>query len=494
VHRAKTAVVVVVLLLSACGARLGKSVRTEAADAALHPGTLGAGGGAGSQVAGAGAGAGAGLAQTGGATTGGASALSPGQAASSSGALGGTVGQQAGTAGLTPSAPSGGNGGATDVGVTATTITTGNVADLSGPVPGLFQGTVYGTDAYFAYTNSQAGIFGRKLKMLSADSQTDCTADQNAHTNLIPKVFAFVGSFELYDDCGTQIEEQHPDVPDISYALGPGTKKNTVSRFSPQMAPPGYQDGMFCTWKQQFGDAVTKAGSIYANLPSAAFSQRMILNAAEQGCGWRFIDSIPVGATQTTFNAEMAKMQSDGVKVVFEIATTQGNIAEMKREADQQNWHPIWTAPVFYASDSIQRLGNAQEAEGMVGSNLYSLFFSADEAKNIAEVGLFQRWMQLTHPDAPLDLFAMFAWAAAKLFVQEVKAVGPDLTRKAFLAAIRTVHAYDGGGIINLNDIGNHRPSNCYVLWRVHNGQFVRYDTPATQYRCDGGFIPYTGS
>ncbi|HEY3240069.1 MAG TPA: hypothetical protein VGL92_10930, partial [Acidimicrobiia bacterium] len=53
--------------------------------------------------------------------------------------------------------PAGGNGGATDVGVTADTITMGNVSDLGGPVPGLFQGGPYGTQAYFNYINSQGG-------------------------------------------------------------------------------------------------------------------------------------------------------------------------------------------------------------------------------------------------------------------------------------------------------------------------------------------------
>ena len=379
-------------------------------------------------------------------------------------------------------------------GISANAITTGNVSDLSGPVPGLFQGAVYGVDAYYAYINSQGGVCGRQLKMLSADSQTDCTANQNAHTNLMPKVFAFVGSFSLYDDCGTQIMEQHPTVPDLSYALGLGTKKNTVNNFPPQVAPPGYPDGMFCYYKNLFGGATSKAGAIYGNLPASAFSERMIENSAVSGCGWHFTDSIPVGETQTTFSAEIAKLQSDGVKVVFEVATTQANIAEMKREADNSGYHPIWVVPVAYASDFLTLLGSPQQAEGMYGYNLYSLFFSSADAHNIAEVGLFQKWMNITHPGAALDLFAMYSWAAAKLFVQEMQAIGGNPTQAAFMNAIRSVHSYDGGGIVNQSDVGAHKPSNCYLMWRIHAGEFVRFDTPAATYRCDGQFVPYNGS
>src|SRR5438445_683327 len=137
--------------------------------------------------------------------------------------------------------------------------------------------------------------------------QTDCNSAQNAHTILMSKVFALVGSSEIYDECGTKIEQQHPEVPDISYALGLATKQNTVNRFPPQVAPPGYQTGMFCKWKTEFGDAVTKPGAIYSNVPATAFSEHMIEHAAVKGCGWHFTDSSVTGATQTTFNAELAK-------------------------------------------------------------------------------------------------------------------------------------------------------------------------------------------
>src|SRR3989442_4212936 len=49
------------------------------------------------------------------------------------------------------------SGGATDVGVTATTVRLGNISTLSGPVPGLFQGAVIGTQAAVAYQNSLGG-------------------------------------------------------------------------------------------------------------------------------------------------------------------------------------------------------------------------------------------------------------------------------------------------------------------------------------------------
>ncbi|HVU73657.1 MAG TPA: ABC transporter substrate-binding protein, partial [Mycobacteriales bacterium] len=388
--------------------------------------------------------------------------------------------------------PAGGNGGATDVGVTATTITVGNVADLSGPVPGLFQGAPYGVEAYFAYVNANGGVYGRQLRIAGADSQTDCTANQNAHTSLLPKVFAFVGSFAIYDDCGTQVLKQNPTVPDLSYPLGPETKANNVNNYPPQASPTGYQNGMFCYWAKKYGDAVQHVGSIYNAIPSVTLTEKSFVNAGGT-CGWKWVDNIGVGATQTTFQAEVSRMQSDGVKIVYISATNTGNAAELKREADAQDWHPIWIMPLAYSSDFISRLGDPKEAEGIVGSQLYSLFFGAADAKNIPEVALYQQWMSRVVPNAPLELYSAYSWGAAKLFVQVLKSVGPDLTRQAFTNAIRKVHDLDTGGFLAPTDPAGHVPSPCYALWVIQNGQYVRQDTPASGFRCDGQFVPYTG-
>jgi ABC-type branched-subunit amino acid transport system substrate-binding protein len=401
--------------------------------------------------------------------------------ASSSGATGTTGSIKPGA-----SLPPGGNGGATDVGVTATSITVGNVSDLSGPVPGLFQGAVNGTEAYLAYVNSQGGIDGRQIKLQAADGQTDCTANQSAHASEIDDVFAFVGSFSLYDDCGTQVVAAHPDVPDVSFALGERTQKNTVNQFSPQYLPTGGATGPFCYLAKKYPDAVKAVGSLYANIPSAVASQKAIEKAAAQ-CGWKWLDSIPVGATDTTFNAQINRMRSDGVKIVFEVATTLPSMAEMKKEADAQTWKPLWVAPVAYGSSFFELMGSSAAAEGVIGYNLYSLFLGQDEAARIPEVALFQQWMKRVHPEAPIDLFSMYGWGSAKLFAAQAKAAGPRLTRKSFLAAIRGVHNYDADKLFAPSDIGGHQPGHCYVLWQAHNGAFSRLDSPG--YRCDGRFV-----
>ena len=83
------------------------------------------------------------------------------------------------TPATTTSAPSSSNPGGgssssgtsgSSPGVTADSVTVGQVDDLSSPIPGLFKGAEDGTKAYFAYINSLGGVNGRMIKLDAEDS------------------------------------------------------------------------------------------------------------------------------------------------------------------------------------------------------------------------------------------------------------------------------------------------------------------------------------
>ncbi|MGD0395116.1 MAG: ABC transporter substrate-binding protein, partial [Acidimicrobiales bacterium] len=55
-------------------------------------------------------------------------------------------------------------------GVTPTSVTVGQVDDLTAPLPGLFKGAEDGTQAYFDYVNNSGGVNGRMIKLDAQDS------------------------------------------------------------------------------------------------------------------------------------------------------------------------------------------------------------------------------------------------------------------------------------------------------------------------------------
>jgi ABC-type branched-subunit amino acid transport system substrate-binding protein len=471
----------ILMILAACGTRVDESIRRRAAAAAL---------GGQSGVAPGGVG------ETPGAALGGAQ---PGTAGGGTGPAGasapiGATGAPAGNTGGGVPAPAGGNGGATDIGVTATSITLGNVVVLSGPVPGLFEGAADGAHSYFSYINSQGGVFGRQLLLRVADDQFDCGENQNQHNALIPKVFGFVGSFSVYDDCGAKVLDKHRDVPDVAYALSPEAL-NLPNNFSPYPLVQGYPTGMFRYWKSKYGDAIRHVGTLAADVPAARAAWAGIKAAAES-VGWRFTYERYYGATEQDFTADAVRMRSQAadnrVDIVFLISADIATTARIKNAVDAQTsstWKPIFVLPIAYDKTFIERLdGGKAAAEGVVGSNLFSLFFAAADARNIPEVALFQRWMARTHPDKPLDLFAMFGWGSAVMFVQALKAAGARATRAGVMTQLRKIHEFSANGLISPSDPAGKTPSKCYALWRIHNGIYERVDTPPDRYRCDANF------
>jgi hypothetical protein len=132
---------------------------------------------------------------------------------------------------------------ASDVGVSPSQITVGEVATLSGPIPGLFQGSPYAVQAYFNYINStEGGVYGRKLVMKGGDDALTCSGNLSATQALAPTVFAFVGTFTVLDSCGAPVFQQNPQLPDVSFALTPDTKKLS-NLYSSQPKPPKIRPG-----------------------------------------------------------------------------------------------------------------------------------------------------------------------------------------------------------------------------------------------------------
>ncbi|HEX4218789.1 MAG TPA: ABC transporter substrate-binding protein, partial [Acidimicrobiales bacterium] len=78
-------------------------------------------------------------------------------------------------------------------GLTAKTITIGQIADISGPIPGAFLGAVQGLDGWAAYVNSTGGIDGRKVVIAHKDSALACTPFTNAIDAIVGTTFASVG-------------------------------------------------------------------------------------------------------------------------------------------------------------------------------------------------------------------------------------------------------------------------------------------------------------
>ena len=475
---------VAMLTTAACGLRApAQDVRAArravlGSGKAANAGSSGAGEETGATAAGGGdVSAGAASGDTGAASTGGAAA--------SGGTGAGTAASSAGSNAATAAAPAGGNGGATDVGVTATSITVGNISDLGGPVPGLFQGGPYGTQAYFDYINSQGGVYGRKLQLKVLDDQLDCTQNEAHYQNLVNQVFAFVGSWSLDDSCGAQVLAAHP-VPAIQQALSVQFQKLPGS-FSINPYNAGAPTGYFEYFKAKYPAAIKSVGTLVGNQASAVQSWKYF-KATMESLGYviKYEDDFP--PAQSNFTADVIRMRQAGIKMVFILAVNAPDLAIFSQEAYQQGWKPdVFVAPIGYFGNYVSEAGGPAAVEGQWMPVVQAMFLGED-AGSVPEVALFDKWIKQGFPNFPIDQFASTSWSDAALFVEALKKAGPQITRAKLVAALSQIHGFGDNGMFPDTDVAAKKNGNCYLLLRIHNGKYVKVDDPPKGFRCDGTY------
>ena len=458
---------VLALVAAGCGSRTSKAQKEEA---------LRAGGGAGTGVAGTG-GAGAEAGVAGSSTASGAATVGGGATGTAGGGAAGTAG--GGAAGAA-AARGGCSGGGSDTGVTPTSVTVANVSILTGPVPGLFAGAYYGTDAALAYQNSLGGVCNRQLKLLVGDDQFDCSRNRAITQDDLGKAFAFVGSFSLYDDCGAEVLKS-TQVPDVHVALARGAQTEP-NNFSTDPIRPGAAPGPFKWARDKYPDAVKASGSLIGDVQAsrdAWAGQR----ATMEHLGYSFVYQRNFEPTESDFTADIIQMRQKQVTAIVLVSVDVRAGARIMSAAKQQSWRPplVLLGGSTYDPQFVP-LAGAPAVEDVYVTTPTSLYLGEDRAVN-KEVDLFLTWMKKTHPDGNVDLFSVFGWTSTRLFVQALQAVGANPTRANMLAELRKVDNLDSYGMVAPAGPASKRPPNCFVMMQVKGGKYVRVD-PASGFKC----------
>jgi len=445
-------------------------------------GSTGSGGASGSGASGTGS---AGSAGSAGSTAGGTSGSSGGTTGSAgTGPSGGSPGggSTAGTA-----APAGGNGGATDVGVTANSITVGNITSISGVAPGLTQSAQQATQAWAAYENSQGGIFGRQIKVQTADDGNDSGQNFAAASQDCTSDFAMVGNASGFDDGGATAVAKC-GIPDMAAEVSTTSAGNVPQIFG---ASPGnahnWPLGPAIYLKTKYPNAVKKAAMIYLNVPATA-DQATREMKANTSVGFDYVYTVTATPTQSSYGPVVLAMQQKGVQYVTEYSD-QSSAARLLQAMQQQNFAPQvvdWFGEE-YSPDFIK-----QTQPGSNGDLVLMATAAYEEAGSNPGMQLYLQWLNRVAPGAKHDIFGAFAWSAGLAFAQAARAVGPHLTRASLLAQLAQIHNWTGGGVQPPEDLGNHVPSACFSYFTMQGSSFNRtYPAAANTYDCTGGLFKY---
>lgn len=347
-------------------------------------------------------------------------------------------------------------------GITDTEITIANVADISGPVPGLFQAAQDATKAFVAFYNATTpdGICGRSLRLSALDTRSDAGGDQQAYTRACDEAFAAVGSVSSQDQGGAATAEGC-GLPDMRAFTVTPQRSDCVSCFSAYSIKPNLlAESFYSYWTEREPQASQKVAVYYVDVPAAE------VNARSFAAGWDAQGGETVrvqGIATSEFNyAPFAQqMKDDGTELVMYFGPYQFTI-RLQEAMQQQGVEALFlTDPTVYDSRYVEQGGSAVD-----GTFVYSVVQLFDNAR-IPEMVLYRQWLERTAPGSVPNYYGLFAWSSARLFVQKATELGGKLTRPALVDALKTVREWDSNGIHAPMQVGSKTTPGCVKMLQL---------------------------
>ncbi len=400
---------------------------------------------------------------------------------------------------------------ASEVGVTASEIHIGVVADVDNPfAPGLFKGAVDGVKAGAAWLNSKAGgggLAGRKVVVDFYDSKLNPNESRNATIQGCENDLALVGTSALFL---SQVEDivnckdqagAATGIPDMS-AVTTGVPESC----SP-MAFPAYGTAIDCPtvtanpqtfyanqgpakWELSKNKGGLHGVTIVGNDTKDAARGGTILALAAEHAGIKFDQGDPVVAVsgrdpQSVFTPIIQKMKEDGSNYNLNVASANQALL-LRNEAELQGLDSskiLWECASCYGNALVT--DNATEFEGEVQFLGFLPFEEASVNKNVAN---FVKYMKQV--GGTPDQFAAYSYSAVLAFADAVNAIVKSdgvngITRTSLISAIKGLTDFDAGGMIGKRSFKDGKTTSCFLMVQFKGGKWVRqYPTKKGTFDC----------
>jgi ABC-type branched-subunit amino acid transport system substrate-binding protein len=372
-------------------------------------------------------------------------------------------------------------------GVTANSITVGSISDISAPIAGLFEGAKVGTEAYFAMINSQGGVNGRKLHLNGMDSAFSSGTVTNDAQSIAANDFAFVGGFSLLDGA-EQPAIDAGKVPVVTQVLSPNLYTDPNLYAAIPLVTGGSITGPFKWLKSKYPQDIKAVGVIGSNSAATAVTAQHTFHNLTNSLGYNWVYERYASFTETSFLPDMIKMKNAGVKLLYECCQQGAYISTMAQENKQEGLNAL----LFSGANSYEAGFNPGSAgNGTLVSTVTALYMGQD-AKVVPAVATFDKWAKKVDPQTQLDLYTLYGWISAELFVQALKGAGANPTRASLEAQLDKVTSYNAGGLISNQNPAQKIPGQCWIVTEYMNGNWKRIaPDPKSGFVCNpGGFFP----
>ncbi len=390
---------------------------------------------------------------------------------------------------------------ASEVGITAETITIEVMADTGSPLaPGFAQGNVDAITGYADYVNAHGGIGCRQLVVRTWDSKFDPAAAKDGQIDACTNAFAMVGSNSIFNpDIATQdgcVDKSGsatglPDVAALAVdtnemcspmTIGVNTRAEGCPIATNTARDITRMEGPFTWLLQEHGD-LHGVYLVSGDLPSTKNSAPSDI-AAQEAAGITF-DAKPVQSAteaQSAYLPRIAPLQA-GANYVYDGAADFALSLYMKEAIAQgvDTSQIVWACSVACYTDALLETGG-NAVDGAYAWIQFLPFFEADSNAALAA------YIDTVGTDK-IDTWGATSWQAAIAFNQVVNQIvvekGPNaLTRANLIDGLNSLTDFDAAGMTGPHDLGEQSP--CYLMVQVQDGEFKRvHPTEAGSFDCD---------
>jgi len=379
----------------------------------------------------------------------------------------------------------GGPNQASDVGITPTTITLGNITAESGVLGDAFAPSVRGLRAWVQATNAKGGINGRTIVLKTCDDQEVRSRALACARKLVEqdKVFALVATnTRSLGGAAQYLQDQGIPVIGIpitnsfyryshfwtAYGTGYARDNQTVGVGGALSS----LSGGYRWFRENLG--VTKAAVFTYDIAESAQAGAFITKGLQLE-GFE-VTAYTISFAAPSFDQAVADMERKGIEIVFDGIDDGANRKLCDALGRRQYPLEAKVSTIVSMGQSVGKDYNdtCRNVVYVAGS---SVPYTATKVPAVAE---FRSAFERYQPGQELHQWALEGWAQAVMVADGIRGMGPAPTRKGLEDFLRGLEKYSAGGIMTgtqYKPLDYSRPTaeHCFTIarWQDDKGGWV---------------------
>ena len=352
--------------------------------------------------------------------------------------------------------------GATQQGVTDTTITIGYGDDAGYPSsPGLNKEMSEAVKAMIKWCNDQGGINGRQIVGNYGDAAIMNV--NNVMTEACAKVFMLVGQGWSLDSAQeqTRVACKMASVP--TYTVSPQFANGPLM-VQPSPNPADFANvSAAAQMAEKFPTQVKKAATMYGNYAATVDSAEKARIAYSQ-VGWTFLscDQVYNIGGESNWTPFLQRLKDCGAEMVYFSGSYAPNFENILDAAKALGYNPIWMQEANFYDSNFAKWNTSGNADNVYVQMTYFPFEQANKVPATA------KYIEIVKASGgSTSLLGAQATAAFLLWAQGAQSCGSNLTSDCVISALQKVTSYDAGGLQSPSNPGGNKPGDCALVVKL---------------------------